>query len=187
MKQENRKDVREFLAKEIAESLTKSGLFNDKIKDSILFTNVPRRQRAIVEYGYDHAALLTKEVASILGCEYRSLLVSESKRAQKSLSHEERKSAPKMKYKATAKSLDLSERVVIIIDDIVTTGSSMAVTASYIRALGCRKIYGASISIAYADGTYTVATWRTKPMSESFAFIIKMFTAQSSMLPSLPI
>ena len=36
------------------------------------------------------------------------------------------------------------------------------------------------------DGTYSVATWRTKPLSESFSFIIGMFTAQSQMLPSLP-
>lgn len=37
------------------------------------------------------------------------------------------------------------------------------------------------------DGTYSVATWRTKPLSESFSFIIGMFTAQSQMLPPLPI
>ena len=37
------------------------------------------------------------------------------------------------------------------------------------------------------DGTYSVATWRTKPLSESFSIIIGMFTAQSQMLPPLPI
>lgn len=33
------------------------------------------------------------------------------------------------------------------------------------------------------DGTYTVPAWRTQPLSNSFSFIIGMFTAQSSLLP----
>ena len=37
------------------------------------------------------------------------------------------------------------------------------------------------------NGTYSIATWRTQPMSDSFGFIVGMFTAQSNMLPSLPI
>ena len=40
---------------------------------------------------------------------------------------------------------------VIIVDDIVTTGASMAHCATLIRALGTKNIVGAEISIAYKD------------------------------------
>ena len=46
---------------------------------------------------------------------------------------------------------DVDGKDVIIVDDIVTTGSSMGAAATLIRGLGCRKIYAAAVSIAYPD------------------------------------
>ncbi|MBR2343549.1 MAG: ComF family protein [Clostridia bacterium] len=151
LKEQNREDAREFLAAELSASLLSSGIVNEKNKDGILFTSVPRRPRAIVKYGYDHARLLAERIAASMGAEYRPLLSSRSRRAQKKISHEERKSAVRFVYKRGVDTLDLSDRTVIIVDDIVTTGSSMGAAATLIRGLGCRKIYAAAVSIAYPD------------------------------------
>ena len=39
----------------------------------------------------------------------------------------------------------------IIIDDIVTTGASLGAAAFNIYSLGPKRIYGASVAIAYKD------------------------------------
>ena len=86
MKRDNRADVREFLADELADAL--KGFLRDR--DDVIFTNVPRRRAAIVEFGMDHAADLAKLLAKHFDCEYRSLLVSKTEQAQKTTHGKER-------------------------------------------------------------------------------------------------
>ena len=46
---------------------------------------------------------------------------------------------------------DLHGKRILLVDDIVTTGASMASAATLLRANGAKKIVGASFSIAYLD------------------------------------
>ena len=160
LKEENRRDVRRFLAKELSSAITDSGVLEYAAKKKIIITNIPRRPSAIREYGYDHAALLAKEIAQILDLEYVSILRSSSKRAQKKLIAEERRTEISFKYRRGKDELDLSDRSVIIVDDVITTGASMNHAASLIRALGTRRISAASIAVAYPDSHTEVKTVR---------------------------
>ncbi len=144
LKRDNRRDVLDRCRDEICSAIRNS----IKTPESYIYTNVPRRKPAIVEFGIDHSALLARAVAAELGGEYRSLLGSKAKYAQKSLDPIKR--FENARFYIT-KDIDLSGKKVMIIDDIITTGASVAKSAALIRSLGCREIVAATLAIAYKD------------------------------------
>ena len=118
------------------------------INEDVVFTSVPRRKSAILEYGVDHAAKIAKLLSKEFGAKYLPLLGSRAKKAQKTLTRIERLKNAEFVIR---KDLDLSGKTAVLVDDVVTTGASMASAASLIRSLGCKKIYGACLGIAYRD------------------------------------
>ena len=147
LKHDNRDDVLSKCADELCKAIRNS-LSPD---ETYVITNVPRRRRAVVEYGIDHSALLAKSVAKRLGVRYVCLLKSKTKREQKTLTFEER--LKNVEFKLVSKE-DLKGKSVIIVDDIITTGASVSSAATLIRALGTRSIYASALAIAYKDGLY---------------------------------
>ena len=148
LKQDYRSDVFDFLADELSDTIRNNLDFSDGLENYII-TNVPRRKTAIQEYGYDHAAELAKRVAKILGIEYRSILLSKTMKAQKEVVGDERKRNAKFIVQNKIKSLTGIR--VLLIDDIITTGSSIAACADALRALKPKEIIAVSLSIAYKD------------------------------------
>lgn len=146
MKRDNRADVLNFVTDEVANTLSNFIAENQ----GVIFTNIPRRKSAIVKYGVDQAKDLARALSGRFDCEYRELLVSKSKRAQKKIRAKERIDNVIFEYrKRNPEALD--GKTVIIVDDVVTTGASVATAASLIRALGAKKIVAASIASTYKD------------------------------------
>ena len=144
LKRDNRSDVLDLCAEELSAAILNSVQNPEKY----IFTNVPRRKSAIVEFGIDHSEILSKAVAKRLGGEYMPLLKSNAKKAQKTLETADRfKNADFY----ISKDVDLTGRGVIIIDDIITTGASVSKAASLIRSLGAKDILAAALGIAYKD------------------------------------
>ena len=146
LKRENRRDIVEFLANELADSIKNS----IKVDQNTIFTCVPRRRSSKSKYGMDHAEKLARAVAAKFSAEYVSILKSKVKKAQKK-SESVEKRIENAKFKIKNENLDLSGKNVIIIDDIVTTGASMGAAAFNIKTLAPKRIIGASIAIAYKD------------------------------------
>ena len=147
LKQDNRSDVVKFLTDEMAASLKNNIDFS---KGKYIITYVPRRRKAIINFGFDHAAVLAKNVARILDVEYKPLLVSKSTKPQKSVVGEDRLKNVRIDYKSH-KDISLKGYTVIIIDDIITTGASMTACSTLIKAYRPTKVVGASLGIAYKD------------------------------------
>ncbi len=146
LKRENRDDVIDFLSDELYKSFQNSEI---KLENTVI-TNVPRRNKSIRKYGYDHSKLLAKALAKKLGVEFVSLLVSHAKSDQKQKrGREERVKNAEFDYRR--KTTDISGKNVIILDDIITTGASMSAAAMLIHGLGAKKIIGAALAIAYKD------------------------------------
>ena len=144
LKRHHRKDVIEFCASEMVESINNAF----PKANQYIITNVPRSNKSIVKYGYDHAELLAKEVAKRIGAKYEKILKSNIKTEQKKLHGDARKQNAKF---SVVKDIDLTKKTVLIIDDIVTSGASMGEAATLIRGLGAKKIMGAALGIAYKD------------------------------------
>ena len=144
LKRDNRDDVLALCADKLELAIRNSVT----TPENLLFTTIPRRKAAIVDYGIDHSGLLAQELASRFCAEYIKLLKSNAKIEQKSLDHSERLKNADFDI---VKDIDLSDREVIIVDDIITTGASMASAAALVRSLGCKKISAAILAIAYKD------------------------------------
>ncbi|MBO5907224.1 MAG: ComF family protein [Clostridia bacterium] len=144
LKQDGRADVLELSASLLVRSLSAS------VKDinECVITAVPRRRRAKLEFGYDHAAALAKLIAKKTGAEYVPTLKSLSKRPQKSLHRDLRIKNVKFALLDTP---DLKGRRVILIDDVITSGASVSAAADLIRTLQPKSIIAAALAVAYND------------------------------------
>ncbi len=140
-----REDTVAFLSEEL--SVAVQGTLSQL--DGAIVTNVPRRQAEIRKYGFDQAERLAVALAEKLGLEYLPLLSSHSKRAQKKMSREKRIENADFVLKSTP---ELTGKTVLIVDDVVTSGASMSVSAGKIKTLGKRmKLYSVSVALAYKD------------------------------------
>lgn len=145
LKKDNRSDVVEFLTMELASSI--SCVVENPAE--CVFVNVPRRKSAVREFGVDHAASLAKSLAKRFGARYENILVSRSKQAQKT-KHGliERYQNINFDYR---RRVDLHNKCVIIVDDIITTGASVGQAAVLLHGLGAKKICAAAVAIAYRE------------------------------------
>lgn len=145
LKRDNRRDTVAFAALLLADSI-RAAISHP---ESCLLVHVPRRTKALVEYGYDHAAALAKATARILGASYLPLLRSESRKAQKQTQGEERLHNARFRLKRNCPSL--AGKTVLLVDDIVTTGASMVSSARLLRACHPRQIIPCTLAVAYRD------------------------------------
>ncbi len=142
----NRKDILNFLKDELHKSLINKNL---NLNNTVI-TNVPRRRSSVRKYGFDHAEMLAKSLSKEIGIEYKKLLVSRAKKDQKkSRDKYERKKNAEFDYRKNPP--DISGKNVIIIDDIITTGASIASCATLLRGLGAKRITALALAIAYND------------------------------------
>ena len=144
LKRDNREDVLSFAADELSNTIRNSV----ENPAGCIYTNIPRRKSAIIEFGIDHSQLLAKAVTDRLSGRYIELLKSNAKNPQKSLDPAQRRKNADFYL---VNDIDLKGKTVIIIDDIITSGSSMANAASLVRSLGSKDIVAASLAIAYKD------------------------------------
>ena len=145
LKEDNRKDVFDFFASELSASIKSA----DFAFSNPIITNIPRRKSVINKFGYDHAEVLARKISKILNIEYKRTLKSKSEKSQKETSGTERRTNPN--FFIIEDNLSLKGRDVIIVDDIVTTGSSLSSAGMLIRALGAKRVFGAVLSICYKD------------------------------------
>lgn len=106
----------------------------------IIITYVPRGTRSRRLYGFDQAYMVALAVSKMLNVECRSLLRTQiSSKAQKDLSvaAREKNANDNIKLRRDAKA---SGKYVLLVDDIVTSGSSMAACVRLLNAVGARGV-----------------------------------------------
>ncbi len=94
----------------------------------------PRRRR---ERGFDQSELLARAIARRVGCRAVKLLRRHDSAAQTSRDLAGRLAGPKLTYVARRRG---SSRSVLVIDDVSTTGSTLAAAASCLRARGHSRV-----------------------------------------------
>ena len=125
----------EFLAKCIDEN----GISCDSI------TWVPLSRRRLRQRGYDQARLIAEELAKRLGLPCECLLVKcRHTRPQSGISDREKRKANAAGAYAVLNAERVEGKRVLLVDDIVTTGATLASCAGVLAHAGCEAVFGAA-------------------------------------------
>ncbi len=118
-----------------------------------LILPVPLSAARMAERGYNQAALLARPIGLALGLKYRSQALSRARetRSQVGLSHALRKENVKGAFVAHRELVN--GQSVLIVDDVVTTGSTLDACATALVAAGARSVYGLTLARAILHTT----------------------------------
>lgn len=111
--------------------------------------SVPMHKDRIKKRGYNQARLLSKEVANFLKIEEMSdFFIRDSYTQKQSL---QKKESRKENLKASFKILDKEKfalKKILLVDDIVTTGTTIEACAKTLKETGAKAVYAAVIASA---------------------------------------
>lgn len=143
LKHHNLRPLQRFLGDELAAPLRPLIAGGDYI-----VTYPPRSRTAMRRYGFDHGAALARDTAAALGLPFQHLLVRGDRMGgeQKRLSRTERLSHAQQAY-AVRPGKELAGRRILLIDDIVTTGATLAAAAACLRHAGAKEVICAVLAI----------------------------------------
>ncbi len=103
-------------------------------------TIMPSDPARIRNRGFDHTAIIGREVARLLNIDYSRLLVRRKKHHQVGQNRELRLNQAKNAYFATR---SLSGKSVLLLDDVITSGATMLAGAQALVDTG-HKVYAAA-------------------------------------------
>lgn len=117
----------------------------------LIVTYLPRSRRARRVHGHDQAELVARALAKRLGAEFVPLLRrAEDGQVQKKLNAAERKTNVSGVF-ALEKNADCTDRAVLLFDDVVTTGASLAEGVRVLRKAGAACVICAAIGRTPAE------------------------------------
>ncbi len=149
LKRAGAESVAAFLAKEMAESIRRV-LEEGK---SYVIVGVPRSKSSIRKYGYDHVSLLTKHLSRELSIPVVIAVERHGKDGeQKKKNRRERMQAAARSF-LPASDVRLKGKSVILVDDVVTSGATLATCANAVRVLGARGVICAVVASGFRYGS----------------------------------
>lgn len=112
---------------------------------SMVVTAVPASRRSLVERGFNPAAEVGRILARRLGLPWRPELVSrkDDGRQQKALGRAARRAEVQGRYAAE---MALEGRQVLLVDDVMTTGSTLSAIADVLHEKGASRVWGAVVA-----------------------------------------
>lgn len=139
------RDLTRFFSRSLAAELMRNG--GPAIKD-VLVVYPPRSASGLKKYGFDHSYYLAKETARYLGAAFCPALERTSGTEQKKLDSEQRRKNAIGAFRVSPKYADdIRGRRIILIDDVATTGATLAGAAETLLAAGAADVSFASLFI----------------------------------------
>ncbi len=113
------------------------------VADFDLVTAVPISPSRYRERGYNQSELIAKIIASQVGVPYRSALMRSTSVHQIGRSRSERLAAIRGSFQAIR---PVDGRRILVIDDVLTTGATLAECAAVLSAAGASSVQGATVA-----------------------------------------
>ena len=111
-----------------------------------LITSVPLNKARLRERGFNQSEIFSREISKITGIKYvETLKKVKNNKIQHELSLDQRSENVKNVYAVLDKTL-VSEKKIILCDDILTTGNTMAECANMLFETGAKEVIGATIA-----------------------------------------
>lgn len=108
---------------------------------------MPISEARLIQRGYNQSMLLAKRIARTLNVPIWQPMIRQQQHSQQGFSRLERLENIEQQFQA--QHCAKMYKTVLIIDDVVTTGSSIHALSQALSALGCKNIHAACL--AYAD------------------------------------
>jgi len=147
LKKQNLKNLNYYASKQLYNRLVLR-LEQDGISAcGLIFTYMPRRYSSVCLHGHDQAKKLAFVLSNMFGGDFRSTIARRGKSSeQKELSAEERQENVKGLFRLK-KDTNLKGQSVILVDDVVTTGSSMAECIKLLKGAGTEHIICVALAV----------------------------------------
>ena len=104
-----------------------------------LVVPIPTATKRVRERGFDHSALLAKKIAQELRLEYRSVLARLGQTRQVGAKRSDRLKQMDSKFRVK-RSASVLGRKILLIDDVVTTGSTLNAVSKTLRDAGATRV-----------------------------------------------
>ncbi len=110
-------------------------------------TSVPRSKRSLRHFGHDQSYEIAKRFCSLSGLTYANILYHKGNVKQKKLSIKKRiENAKKSYYIKNGASEYIKNKIVYLIDDVVTTGATAVRCAHLLKMKGAKKVIVLSVA-----------------------------------------
>ena len=146
IKRKNHDRAYAFLAERLSKMAEDVIKTENLAREDIIVTYLPRTKRAHLQNGIDQAAELARRVAKNCDLEIKPLL------CRTRGGTEQKKLTPVERIKNVRETIDLRkgadprDKVIFLIDDIVTTGNGMARCTKLLRHAKCRAVYALAVA-----------------------------------------
>jgi len=110
-----------------------------------LVVPVPTARSRVRRRGYDQAELLAAQYARMVGVQYCPLLERLGSGEQKGANRQQRQEQLQSAYRVRARKLPrsgLAGRIIVLVDDVVTTGATLEAAAAALSQTGARAVHG---------------------------------------------
>ncbi len=141
MKYRNKPHLAQYLAKELAEEILKRA--SSECFDIITF--IPSSEERLLERGYNQSRLLAMEVGNLMDIPVVDCLSAKDSEHQVGLGAKERYENALDRFSITSDA-DISGKRIILIDDVLTTGSTMAAACVQLKSAGAEYILAATVA-----------------------------------------
>lgn len=135
----------EFSGKLLGKSLISKHPFTD----TDIIVPVPLHRLKKYERGYNQSDYIAKGITQVTGIPGKRNLLKRIRntKTQTRLNKDERINNVKDAFKAFRQS-EVSDKTILLVDDVMTTGSTLAEAARTLKAAGCKKVYAATVAVA---------------------------------------
>lgn len=140
----------DFVAEQMRKSLIAEMRAANLMPSDCVITFLPRSYKNKAKDGFDQSLRLAKALSKVTGIEFVNCFSRRVRSGeQKKLNVYERKLNMNSAYKPRNVENKLKNKTVILVDDIVTTGSSMAACARIAYSMGAYAVMG--VSLGYTE------------------------------------
>ena len=146
IKRKNHDRAYSFLVSRLSQMAEELIQKENLLREDIIVTFLPRTRRAYLQNGIDQAAELASRVAKNCNLVCKPLL------CRTRGGEEQKKLTPVERIRNVRGSIDLrkdadpSDKVIFLVDDIVTTGNGMARCTKLLRHAKCRSVYALAVA-----------------------------------------
>lgn len=140
-------DLQTVLSDLFYEALIQKEEFNSILNQQPILVPIPLHSSKLKSRGYNQAEILAESLAKSFVLKAESLLKRmRDTRSQVGLKQEERQENIKEAFRISNNQFPISKTQILLVDDVLTTGSTLLEAARVLKKAGAKKVWGITLA-----------------------------------------